>query len=133
MRAYVINLKRRSDRRAHVEKVLPAGLDVVFTTDWEGPLDGQQIDHESLRGFGLFPWQIVSKNIWWSEPLTKGDIGCAISHWRCWKDAREQNLDRAIFFEDDITLDKSFQEKLSHALHLLDTQHEGWDLLYLGR
>jgi glycosyl transferase family 25 len=135
-----------------MEEILPAELDVVFTTNWEGPLDGRQIDRESLRGFGLYPWPIVSRNEWWShhewwsrpdslhDPrvdqsgrLTKGEIGCAISHWRCWKDAWEQNLDRAIVFEDDVVLDGALLEKLSHALHILDTRHPAWDLLYLGR
>src|ERR1041385_1965799 len=103
MRTYVINLPRRTDRKQNMEQMLRklrssiierAGeladvctdLDVVFTTDWNGPLDGAQIDRNSLRGFGLFPWKRTCSNQWWSRPLKKGEIGNSISHWRCWKD-----------------------------------------------
>jgi hypothetical protein len=53
MKTYVVNLKRRADRRARMERVLPATRDVQFTSDWDGPMDGQAIDPENLPGFGL--------------------------------------------------------------------------------
>ena len=31
LNTYVVNLKRRADRRARMERVLPAGWDVQFT------------------------------------------------------------------------------------------------------
>jgi len=45
---YVVNLKRRADRRARMERVLPATWDVQFTSDWDGPMDGQDIDPDDL-------------------------------------------------------------------------------------
>ena len=52
MKTYVVNLKRRADRRARMERVLPATWDAQFTSDWDGPMDGQAIDLDDLRGFG---------------------------------------------------------------------------------
>lgn len=134
MKTYVINLKRRPDRRAQMEKILPRDLDVTFTTDWDGPLDGAEIRGDSLKGFGIFPsWKMVSENVWWSRPLKKGELGCSISHWSCWKDAVASGEDRAIFFEDDIRLAQSFMEKLAATIQCLQQHYTDWDLLYLGR
>src|SRR6266571_3451410 len=152
MRTYVINLRRRPDRRAHMEQMLgrlrssilrrasdfahicPDGtLDVVFTTDWKGPLDGKQMDRNSLRGFGLLPWRMACSNQWWSRPLKKGEIGNSISHWRCWKDAASRDESRALVFEDDAVLTESFLDKFSQAVRTLDSRHRDWDFLYLGR
>jgi glycosyl transferase, family 25 len=133
MRCYVINLRRRPDRRAHVERTLPPGFDVVFTTDWSGPLDGQQITPESLKGFSLFPWKIESQNPYWSRPLKRGEIGCAISHWSCWKHAAESGIDRAVILEDDVLFRDGAVARLERAMRVLDSQHPQWDLLYLGR
>ena len=95
LNTYVVNLKRRADRRARMERVLPAGWDVKFTSDWDGPMDGQAIDPDNLPDFGLYPWEIKSDNPWWNRPLKLGEIGCAISHWMCWQHAAAQVPARA--------------------------------------
>ena len=116
-----------------MEQMLPPTLDVTYTTDWAGPLDGLHMDREMLQGFGLFPWQIVSRNSWWSRRLKKGEIGCAISHWRCWKDAADRNACVALMLEDDVVLVESFFDKVERALHVLEARDRDWDFLYLGR
>jgi GR25 family glycosyltransferase involved in LPS biosynthesis len=106
----------------------------VFTSDWDGPLDGQRIDQTSLNGFSVLPgWRIESSNPFWSRPLKKGELGCSISHWRCWKDAAERREEQALFFEDDVKLSESFSERLKWATSILNGRHPGWDLVYLGR
>ena len=64
MKTYVVNLRRRPDRRARMERLLPASWDVQYTSDWDGPMDGQAIDPGHLPGFGLYPWQVSSGNPW---------------------------------------------------------------------
>lgn len=133
MKTFVINLKRRPDRREHMEKVLPAELLAEYTTDWEGPLDGKHITAASLKGYGLFPWQIASGNIWWSRPLKNGEIGCSISHWMCWQRAQRSNDDIFLIFEDDVILDDGFLSRLDQGLDMLDKFAPEWDMVYLGR
>lgn len=117
-----------------MEQMLPSDLDATFTSDWEGPLDGREIDQGSVKDFRLFSdWRITSTNQYWNRRLKKGEIGGSISHWRCWKDAAERNADRAVFFEDDIRLVEPFTERLYHAIQTLETRYREWDLLYLGR
>ena len=62
VRTYVVNLRRRRDRREWMERILPAELPAVFTSDWEGPFDGRSLDLETISGLGhrLFPWRIES-------------------------------------------------------------------------
>jgi collagen beta-1,O-galactosyltransferase len=100
----VVNLKRRGDRRARMERLLPAAWDVQFTSDWDGPMDGQTIDTGNLPGFGLYPWEVRSDNPWWSRPLKLGEIGCAVSHWMCWQKAAADAADPALILEDDAVL-----------------------------
>lgn len=44
---------------------------------------------------------------WWKRPMLAGEIGCAISHLRCWEDAYENGYETVIIFEDDFTILKN--------------------------
>ncbi|MCW2936311.1 MAG: glycosyl transferase, family 25 [Actinomycetia bacterium] len=133
LKTYVVNLKRRGDRRARMERVLPATWDVQFTSDWDGPMDGQAIDPDDLPGFEVHPWEIPSDNPWWSRPLKLGEIGCAISHWMCWQKAAADGAHPALILEDDVVLLDHCAERLQSRLAQLSTVDPHWDLLYLGR
>lgn len=108
-------------------------LDVAFTTEWPGPLDGHRIDRAALAGFGLLPWKIASTTDWWSRPLKKGEIGNSISHWSCWRDAAARGESHALVFEDDAVLTDSAVGRLLDGLRRLEARHAGWDFVYLGR
>lgn len=133
MKTFLLNLARRPDRLRHMRAILPPELDVECTTDWAAPIDGQRIDAAALAGFGLFPWRIESPNSWWSRPLKKGEIGCAIGHWLCWRRARESAGETFLFLEDDVVLADSFVARLGDALARLAAFDPRWDFLYLGR
>jgi collagen beta-1,O-galactosyltransferase len=133
LKTYVVNLKRRADRRAQMERVLPPTWDVQFTSDWDGPMDGQAIDPDDLPGFGLYPWEVPSDNPWWSRPLKLGEIGCAISHWMAWQRAVTDAANPALILEDDVVLGEHFAVRLQSCLTRLWITDPRWDLLYLGR
>jgi glycosyl transferase, family 25 len=133
MKTYVVNLKRRPDRRARMEHMLPASWDVQFTSDWDGPMDGQAIDPDRLPGFGLYRWELPCDNPWWSRPLKLGEVGCAISHWMCWQKAVADAASPALILEDDAVLPARCSALLQYHLTRLWTIDPHWDLLYLGR
>ena len=133
MNVFVVNLARRRDRRARMERILPPTWRVEYTTHWPGPLDGAAIQPDDLQGFGLFPWQIESPNEWWNRPLKLGEIGCAVSHWLCWRRAAELNAELTMVLEDDVSLSAGFERELDLRLAGLQALDPAWDLAYLGR
>jgi len=135
MKAFVLNLKRRNDRKKHVKAQLPGYFEAHFTSDWDGPMDGQSLTDETLKehGISLFPWELRCKNRWWNRPMSKGEIGCSVSHWLCWKKASTFNDPHYVFLEDDVRLGPTFGEELPEVVSRLSALDEAWDLLFLGR
>jgi glycosyl transferase, family 25 len=133
MNVFVVNLARRSDRRARMQRLLPKTWNVDYTTDWPGPLDGAHLEPGDLDGVGLFPWEIASANEWWNRPLKLGEIGCAMSHLACWKRAAELGSELTVVLEDDIEFSADPDISLTAAVGHLEVWAPGWDLAYLGR
>ncbi|WP_158889087.1 glycosyltransferase family 25 protein [Amycolatopsis anabasis] len=135
IRGYVVNLPRRPDRRAWIERSLPADLAVTVTSDWTGPFDGHALSCTMLEtaGYKLFPWQIDSDNPWWSRPLKYGEIGCTLAHLACWRHAAGTGTEPfVLMLEDDAVLGPAFLDELLRGLERLISQ-TWFDLLYLGR
>ena len=133
MVVFVVNLARRPDRRARMERALPRSWAVEYTTHWPGPLDGAGMHPADLHGLGLFPWQIESRNAWWNRPLKRGEIGCAVSHLLCWRRAAELNAGITMVLEDDVALAPGIERALGVRLAALQALDPAWDLAYLGR
>jgi len=133
LRTYVVNLRRRTDRRARMTRILPRELEPVFTSDWDSLFDGADLDHRRLdaAGYQTFRWQIDSSNPWWSRPLKLGEIGCTLSHLACWQHAADTGAEHILILEDDVVLSPVFLTGLLTSLRALDRQR--FDLLYLGR
>ncbi len=133
LHTYIINLRRRPDRRRYMQSILQPGMDCEFTTSWQGPLDGKDLTPDSLQGYGLFPWKIAADNRWWCRSLRKGEIGCSISHWLCWKNAQSTNRNVVLILEDDVYLVGDCMARLEAGVQRLYEYDPRWDLLYLGR
>ena len=101
MHAYVINLERSSDRRAHITSELQkTGLDYELVS----AVDGRQVD---LSDRGLVDPSLTSHLGVPEGALTSllaGSVGCALSHLQVYEKIIEQGLDRALVLEDDIIL-----------------------------
>ncbi|MCY7289172.1 MAG: glycosyltransferase family 25 protein [Cryobacterium sp.] len=134
IRCYVVNLRRRPDRRAAIAKQIPGDLPVRYTSDWPVEIDGRVLDHRSLgaSGLRLFPWRIESANPWWSRPLKWGEIGCAVAHIECWRAAVAEDVDYALILEDDAVMTSDFVDDLRGAIRR-GGNPSPFDLLYLGR
>ena len=133
METFVVNLARRPDRRASMERKLPPAWKAEYTTRWTGPLDGASIAPGDLDGFGLFPWQMDCENEWWNRPLKLGEIGCAVSHWLCWRRAVQLGAETALILEDDVELAAGIEHELPERLAALEAHDPAWDVVYLGR
>lgn len=132
IKIFVINLKRRKDRRERMCRIIPSILDVEFTSDLGLDVDGRNLTEDQLNEFGLFPWKINSDNSWWNRPLKKGEIGCSLSHLNCWHHIVKTNT-TSLILEDDVIFSDGFATKLESTLNMLSNHDPNWDLLYLGR
>ena len=93
MRAYVINLARSPDRRAHITAELrKTGLDYEIIT----AVDGRDVDLHDATVIGP---SLLAKNA-----FPAGTAGCALSHIRAYRRMVEDGLDEALILEDDVTL-----------------------------
>ena len=93
MKAYVINLARSGDRRAHITAELKkTGLDYEILT----AVDGHDVD--------LTDRSIVDPALTYMTQFLAGTTGAALSHLSAYKKMVEDGLDRALVLEDDVTL-----------------------------
>lgn len=109
--ASFINLDHRSDRLAHMTKVLPPSLKAVRT-----------------RGI---PWREIpeSPSTAIMRARTPGAIGCHFSQVKVMKDAQAQGK-HALVMEDDIIFCEDFDERMRMIDKWCDS-HE-WDVFWLG-
>ena len=99
-KVYVISLPKRQDRRERVNRLLN-GIDFEFVDAIDGykDIDIQElIETEELSTEFKDPVGLI----------TKGIVGCALSHKKAWKRFLDSKKDiSAVFFEDDFTILKS--------------------------
>lgn len=136
---YVINLKRRNDKRRQTQEELdrvgiPKGISVEFFE----AVDGNDF-YQTRDGEWMDPYQEPFKLLpQWSDPasgktLTKGEVGCALSHVKVWKEAYKNLPDgeNVLILEDDVVFTDGFWDKVKQLeKELVDVDY---DLLYLGR
>jgi|21_taG_2_1085346.scaffolds.fasta_scaffold09755_4 collagen beta-1,O-galactosyltransferase len=115
-------------------------LRVEWTTHWDYNKVGDEITDEWMEenGFKLFDWEMDEGEAlsidaewakWWSRPLTKGEIGCTLSHWAVWN----EDEGPMTILEDDAVFDSNMELQRDIAIETLEVMDKEWDLLYLGR
>jgi glycosyl transferase, family 25 len=93
LKAYVINLARSRDRRAHIAAELnKTGLEYEIVT----AVDGHELD--------LSDHDIVDPSFVYMTPFLHGTAGAALSHLSVYRRMVEDGLDVALVLEDDVTL-----------------------------
>ena len=105
----VISLLSRTDRRKKFEEVNGAFLE---GHDWSffDAIDGKKLTHNLLKQTGF------DTDKYWRDPLlkrtlTKGEVGCFMSHWKLWEDIADSGQ-TTLILEDDIILKQQVSESL---------------------
>jgi glycosyl transferase, family 25 len=94
MHAYVINLARSPERRAHITAELQrTGLNYEFIP----AVDGRTLD---LSDSALIDFASLTSRC----PFPAGMAGCCLSHFNVYQKILEDGRDRALILEDDVTL-----------------------------
>ena len=122
-RTFIINLKRDIERREKVEKQLKK--ENIINYEFITGIDGQNGDLEN------YSFNILQD---WNEPftrktITKGECGCALTHYNIWKKIVQENIEHCLILEDDIIIANNFNSKLQEKLDNISN----FDLLYVGR
>lgn len=125
---YVINLKRRKDRRDTLIKENPE-IDFTFIE----AVDGKELIPGELQKQGLLDRSFFDP----TGMLTKGIFACALSHKKAWDQALEDGVENALFLEDDIYFTTPFikNNKLTPIYsEILKEQNDiNWDIVQYGK
>jgi len=123
--------------------IAPKLRNVEWTTGWEFNKVGDEITDQWLKenNFALFDWKMEravadmidsGKAPWWSRELTRGEIGCTLSHWQIWNENKE-TTEPIMVLEDDALFDENLELKRDIAIDTLESMNRKWDVLHLGR
>ena len=131
---YVINLHKRADRaNDFLQYFYRSDLqDLGLQLSVVPGVDGTQLDVRSLvtsRAWAqILDTERTGRRLQHSH-LTRGAVGCAMSHLAVLRRFLATDKQYAIIFEDDAAL----MFKIGAAIqHTLDTSHGAWDVLLLG-
>jgi GR25 family glycosyltransferase involved in LPS biosynthesis len=115
----VINLKRRSDRlKEFIEKCPFKNVNILYA------FDGSNLFNESDK---FKANQFLN--------LNNGEIGCFISHIRCYEYMIKNNIDNMLIFEDDCNFCDNFINNLNNILieyNNYKVNNKTFDILYIG-
>ncbi|KAJ8419001.1 hypothetical protein AAFF_G00005000 [Aldrovandia affinis] len=126
---FLINLKRRLDRRQRMLRTLGSlGIDVTVTE----AVDGKALNTSQLQAMGIemLPGY---KDPYSGRVLTRGEIGCFLSHHYTWAQVMERGLQTALVLEDDVRFEPRFKKRLMAIMENMKQTKLDWDLMYVGR
>ncbi|XP_062337403.1 procollagen galactosyltransferase 2 [Osmerus eperlanus] len=126
---FLINLKRRLDRRERMLSTLAVlGIDATLTE----AVDGKALNSSQLQAMGIdmLPGY---QDPYSGRVLTRGEIGCFLSHYNIWTQVVEQGLLRVLVLEDDVRFEPRFRSQLLGIMENVDHALLDWDLIYVGR
>uniref|UniRef100_A0A672L8F8 Cerebral endothelial cell adhesion molecule n=1 Tax=Sinocyclocheilus grahami TaxID=75366 RepID=A0A672L8F8_SINGR len=126
---YLINLRRRPDRR---DRMLWSLYELEIDAKVVAAVDGAALNSSDIKilGVDLLPGYYDPFS---GRTLTKGEVGCFLSHYYIWKEMVDMQLDKALIFEDDVHFQANFKRRLMQLMEEVEQVELDWDIIYLGR
>lgn len=126
---FVISLARRPARR---QRMLSSLWEMEISGRVVDAVDGRMLNSSVLRHLGvdLLPGY---QDPYSGRTLTKGEVGCFLSHYSIWEEVAARGLARVVVFEDDVRFESNFKRRLERLMEEVEAQELAWDLIYLGR
>ena len=122
MKTFVINLESRKDRLAAFNK----NNSKYISYERVEAVNGYDIDYQQLNELGF-----DTDHNWidpiLETPITRGEVGCFLSHYNLWRRCIESNETFLILEDDAIISDKFSYNEINYNLIL-----KGHNFLYLG-
>uniref|UniRef100_A0A8V0Y5H9 Collagen beta(1-O)galactosyltransferase 1 n=2 Tax=Galloanserae TaxID=1549675 RepID=A0A8V0Y5H9_CHICK len=126
---FMINLKRRKDRRDRMLRTLYEQEIAVKIVE---AVDGKALNTSQLKALSIdmLPGY---RDPYSSRPLTRGEIGCFLSHYYIWKEVVNRGLEKTLVIEDDVRFEHQFKRKLMKLMDDIEQAQLDWELIYIGR
>uniref|UniRef100_A0A452QB93 procollagen galactosyltransferase n=1 Tax=Ursus americanus TaxID=9643 RepID=A0A452QB93_URSAM len=126
---FMINLKRRQDRRERMLRALQAQEIACRLVE---AVDGKAMNTSQVEALGI---QMLPgyRDPYHGRPLTKGELGCFLSHYNIWKEVVDRGLQKSLVFEDDLRFEIFFKRRLLNLMWDVEREDLDWDLIYVGR
>jgi len=113
---------------------MEACLNVLgLNAKWVEAVDGKTLTDSYVYdelGIRLMP---EYRDPYHNRTMTRGEIGCFLSHHHIWEDVRRHKHQRVLVLEDDLRFVKYFRPSLTALMDETEEQKVRWDLIYLGR
>ena len=114
--AFVITLDRSAERRPHAEKIVS---DLPIPGELLSAVDGSSLAIDAVTQ--VYQRQIHMPRYPFS--LSRGEIGCFLSHRKAWKAIVDRELDAALILEDDVIFDpKSLKNAINYLENCTSTE-----------
>lgn len=120
-KVFVINLKKDIEKKEHMLKICKAfSLDCIFFD----AIYGKSLSDEEINQFCLKNMSIK----YFGREMTRGEIGCLLSHKHIYQTMIDENIEQALILEDDI----EFCDDIEKALHNIELFPKNWEVILLG-
>ncbi|KAM3863671.1 procollagen galactosyltransferase 1 [Diretmus argenteus] len=126
---FMINLQRRADRR---ERMLAILYKQEIASKVVAAVDGKAMNISDINNLGIKMLPGYS-DPYHGRPLTKGELGCFLSHYNIWKEIVERGLHSSLVIEDDLRFEIFFKRRLKNVMSEVESEGLDWDLIYIGR
>ncbi|XP_035995694.1 procollagen galactosyltransferase 2 [Fundulus heteroclitus] len=126
---YLINLRRRPDRR---DRMLYSLNELEVDVKVVDAVDGNALNSSDIKflGVDLLPGYYDPFS---GRTLTKGEVGCFLTHYYIWKEVVDMQMDKALVFEDDVRFQANFKRRVLRLMEEVEQVELDWDIIYLGR
>ncbi|GMS89521.1 hypothetical protein PENTCL1PPCAC_11696 [Pristionchus entomophagus] len=122
---YVINLRRRPERRKIMEGICDViGMDCEFMEATDGRSLPSSYPLTQLHSF----FDPSSK-----RKMTNGEVGCFLSHYRIWESMVSSGVSRLLVLEDDARLVDGAFKMIGEMMEDSVKERIDWGLIYMGR
>ncbi|KAM9307046.1 procollagen galactosyltransferase 2 [Pholidichthys leucotaenia] len=126
---FLINLRRRPDR---LQRMLLSLNELEIDVKVVDAVDGNALNSSDIKllGVDLLPGFYDPFS---GRTLTKGEVGCFLSHYYIWKEMVDMQMDKALIFEDDVRFAANFKRRVLRLMEEVLQAELDWDIIYLGR
>lgn len=125
---FIINLERCPEKRTRMIQKMEKYPEIKY--EIFNAIDGQMLTEEYMKQNN---YHTLDE---WLDPfhkrkITKGEIGCSLSHYGVYEKAYSMDYEITLVLEDDAEFSDDFMDKLKKTITELDNVE--WDMCYLGR